>query len=80
MKIHIVLAALVASMALAAPADAAPKKHKKSVYRAPIGAVQAPGHARSQDVYVNGELIGRDPDPNIRAFMMRNPHIWDGPD
>ena len=80
MKIHILLAALVALMALAAPADAASKKHKKQVHRAPVGAVQAPGYARSQDVYVNGEYVGRDPDPNIRAFMMRNPHIWDGPE
>ena len=79
MKIHILVAALVASMALTAPADAAPKTKKKVVHRAPTSAVYARGNQSSYDVYVSGELIGRDPDPSIRAFMMRNPHIWDGP-
>jgi hypothetical protein len=77
MKIHILLIALVASVALATPADAASKKKKKVVHRAPIGAVYS--KASSNDVYVSGELVGRDPDPSIRAFMMRNPHVWDGP-
>ena len=79
MKFYILVAALVASVAFAAPADAASKKKKKVVHRAPIGAV----HYRSNpsyDVYVSGELVGRDPDPSIRAYMMRNPHIWDGPE
>ena len=79
MKIHILVAALVASMALTVPADAAPKTKKKVVYRAPTSAVYTRGNQPSYDVYVSGELIGRDPDPSIRAFMMRNPHIWDGP-
>jgi len=80
MKIQVLVAAMIAFAALAAPADAATKKHKKAIHRANIGAVHAPGRPQSHDVYVNGELIGRDPDPNIRAFMMRNPHIWDGPE
>jgi len=25
-------------------------------------------------------LFGRDPDPSIRSYMMRNPHPWDGPE
>jgi hypothetical protein len=78
MKIHILVAALVASVAFATPADAAPKKKKKVAHRAPIGAVYS--KANSHDVYVSGELVGRDPDPSIRAYMMRNPHIWDGPE
>ena len=78
MKIHILLITLVASVALATPADAASKRKKKAVHRAPIGAVYS--KASSYDVYVSGELVGRDPDPSIRAFMMRNPHIWDGPE
>ena len=77
MKIHILLAALVASVAVATPADAASKKKKKVMHRAPIGAAYS--KTPSYDVYVGGELVGRDPDPSIRAFMMRNPHIWDGP-
>jgi hypothetical protein len=80
MKIHILMAALVASVALAAPADAASKKTKKVVHRAPVGAVYAKGNTNSSyDVYVSGEWIGRDPDPSIRAYMIRYPHIWDGP-
>jgi len=79
MKIHILVAALVASVALAAPADAASKKKKKVAHRAPVSAIYAKPNS-SYDVYVSGELVGRDPDPSIRAFMMRNPHIWDGPE
>jgi hypothetical protein len=78
MKTHILLAALVASVAFAVPADAASKKKKKVGHRAPIGAVYS--KANSQGVYVGGELVGRDPDPSIRAYMMRNPHVWDGPE
>jgi hypothetical protein len=76
--IHVLLAALVASVTLSAPADAASKK-KKVVHRAPIGAVHSKSNS-SYDVYVSGELVGRDPDPSIRAYMMRNPHPWDGPE
>ena len=78
-----ILAALIASAALALPAEAASsKKHKATAHRASSATVQArPGSAADPyAVYVGGEYIGRDPDPNIRAFMMRNPHIWDGPD
>jgi hypothetical protein len=73
-------ATLVVSVALAVPAEAAVKKHKKPVSRAKIGAVYSQPAAHPYDVYVSGELVGRDPDPSIRAFMMRNPHIWDGPE
>ena len=81
MKIHILIAALIASVALAAPADAASRKKQKAAHRAPVGAVYSKSNALSSyDVYVSGELVGRDPDPSIRAYMMRNPHIWDGPE
>ena len=81
MKVPILMAALIASLALAVPADAAAKKKKKTAHRAPIGAVHSKSNASSSyDVYVSGELVGRDPDPSIRAFMRRNPHIWDGPE
>ncbi len=79
MKIHLLVAALVASVALAAPADAASKKKKKTYHRAQASAVQYK-QGNSYDVYVGNELVGRDPDPSIRAFMRRNPHIWDGPE
>jgi hypothetical protein len=78
MKIHILVAALVTSIAFAMPAEAASKKKKKT-YRAQSSAVQYKQNT-SNDVYVGNELVGRDPDPSIRAFMRRNPHIWDGPE
>jgi len=80
MKPALIVAALIASVALAAPSEAASKKSKKTVRRAPIGAVQAKPAVDPYEVYVSGELVGRDPDPGIRSYMMRNPHPWDGPD
>jgi hypothetical protein len=80
MKLAILVAALIASVALAAPSDAASKKSKKIVRRPAAAAVQQRPGADPHDVYVSGELVGRDPDPGIRAYMMRNPHPWDGPE
>ena len=80
MKLAILMAALIASVAMVTPVDAASKKRKKVVHRVPIGAVQPKAVSHPYDVYVGGELVGRDPDPSIRAFMRRNPHIWDGPE
>jgi hypothetical protein len=82
MKFHLFVAALIASVALAAPAAAAAKKHKKAVHRAGVSRVHAsPGVASDPySVYVSGEYVGRDPDPSIRASMMRNPHPWESPD
>lgn len=78
MKLHI-LAALIASAALAFPAEAASaKKHKRTVHHATSGAVQPQPDAN--DVYVGSVLTGRDPDPNIRAYLRRSPAPWDGPD
>jgi hypothetical protein len=71
--------ALIAAVALAAPAEAA-KKRKKEFRRAPVSTVHSYPSPRQYDVYVSGEYIGRDPDPNIRSFMMRNPQIYDGPE
>jgi hypothetical protein len=79
MKTQVLVAALVASVALSAPSEAASKKRKKVVDRAPVAEMQKSA-PQSYDVYVSGELVGRDPDPSIRAFMRRNPHIWDGPE
>jgi hypothetical protein len=79
MKIHALAVALVASVALAAPTDAAPKKRsKKEVERAPVGEVYSRTHPHPHDVWFGGEYVGRDPDPNIRALMMRSPRMYDG--
>ncbi len=75
MKLAVVVAALI-SVAIAAPAEAASKKRKKAAHRAPIAAVQPA--TSSYDVYVGGELVGRDPDPAIRSYMRRDPKPWEG--
>jgi hypothetical protein len=80
MKLIVSVATLIVSIALAAPSEAATKNHKKPGPRANAGAVYSRPAVHPYDVYVSGEWVGRDPDPSIRSFMMRNPHIWDGPD
>ncbi len=80
MKCHVLGLALVVSLAMAAPVDAAAKKRKKLTHRAPIGAVQPRPSTDPYGAYVGGELVGRDPDPSIRSYIMRNPQPWDGPD
>ncbi len=77
MRRIVALAALAASVALAAPAEAKTRKAKTSAHRAPAAAVHAREGSPSDPyaVYVSGEYIGRDPDPGIRAFMIRNPHM-----
>ena len=79
MKLPVLVAALIASVALASSAEAASKKRKKTVDRANVGAVQAKPNG-SYDIHVGGELVGRDPDPFIRSMIRRNPHGWDGPE
>jgi hypothetical protein len=78
MKIQTLAVALVASAALVAPADAAPKKQKKQVYRAPAYETYSAARPHPHDVWFSNDYVGRDPDPNIRSFMMRNPRIYDG--
>ena len=75
----VLVTALIASVALVAPAAAAVKKHKKAASPPSAHKVQMRSGTASNSVYVSGEYIGQDPDPNIRAYMFRNPHIWDGP-
>ena len=85
MKLSIVVAALIAPVALAGPGEAAIKKGKKAAQRTNPAAAAAAATARIGSpsdpyaVWFGGEYVGRDPDPGIRAFMMRNPRIWDGP-
>jgi len=81
MKLPVLVATLIVSVVLAAPAAAATKKHKKAVAHPGSSATASQAKPASDPyaVYVSGEYIGRDPDPNIRAYMARNPHIWDGP-
>jgi hypothetical protein len=79
MKLIVSVATLIVSIALAAPSEAAAKKNSKQpVLGANISAAQFQPAVHPYDVYVSGEWVGRDPDPSIRSFMIRNPHIWDG--
>ena len=77
MRFHVLAVTLLASVALASPAEAAGKKRKKVAHPANQTAFQP--KAQSHDVYSGGELVGRDPDPFIRLMMQRNPQQWDGP-
>jgi hypothetical protein len=78
MKIHTGAIALIASVALAAPAEAAAKKRKKEVHRAPVSTFYSATNPHPHDVWFSNDYIGRDPDIHIRSFMMRNPRIYDG--
>ena len=75
MKVSVIATALIAAVALAAPAEAA-KKRKNVQHRKPV-AVQ-------NDPYVvldfDGRVAGRDPDPNIRAALRKSPRPWEGID
>ena len=69
MKILVLATALIVAVAVAAPAEAASKKHKR------IAAVQQPTTV-SQDSYMvidgDGEILGRDPDPFIRMMLRKD--------
>jgi hypothetical protein len=71
-KLLIALAALAAAFALAAPAEAAKRKSASA---------QKPAVAQADPTAVydyQGQLIGRDPDPNIRAMMRKDSRPWEG--
>jgi hypothetical protein len=80
MKIPFLAVALIASIAVAPPTLAAAKKKQKVASRAAVATSMPRPAADPHAVYVSGEYVGRDPDPNIRAYLTRNPHDWDGPD
>ena len=84
MKILVLATALIVAAAVAAPAEAASNKKKKKVT-----AVQAPVTHSYRDrvppsrqhphgVYgADGELLGMDPDPNIRMMIRKDPKPWE---
>jgi hypothetical protein len=88
MKALVLVTALAAAVALVAasavPADAASKKKKKvSAVQAPVymykhGDRVPPSRQHPYGVYgADGELLGMDPDPNIRLMIRRDPKPWD---
>jgi hypothetical protein len=86
MKVLALATALIAAVAVAVPAEAATGKKKKKVT-----AVQAPQSSPYSNlkrvpphlqhpygVYgADGELLGMDPDPNIRMMIRKDPKPWD---
>jgi predicted lipoprotein with Yx(FWY)xxD motif len=76
MKIPVLATALITAVALAAPAEAASKKRKQMQQQKPA-IVQPNGYT----VYdFDGRVAGRDPDPNIRAAIRKDPRPWEGID
>ena len=83
MKILVLATALLAAAAVAVPAEAASKKKKKATaVQAPAtytyGQRVPPSRQHPHGVYgADGELLGMDPDPNIRLMIRRDPKPWD---
>lgn len=73
MKFPILAAGLIASIAFAVPAEAA-KKRKSGPAAQPAVALNDPDAV----VDFSGRLAGRDPDPNIRAMIRKDPRPWEG--
>jgi hypothetical protein len=87
MKVLVVVAAVVASVALASPAaaEAAAKKPKQVAKPAPVVAVQPspqlPPEAvtlapDANEVQFGGHAAGTDPDPFIRLMILRDPRPY----
>ena len=74
MKIAVLATTLIAAVALAAPAEAA----KKRKYAQQKPAVVQPNGYTVYDF--DGRVAGRDPDPNIRAAIRKDPRPWQGID
>lgn len=84
MKILVLATALIAAVAVAVPAEAASQKKKKKVssVQAPVSSSYRdrvpPSRQHPHGVYsADGELLGMDPDPNIRMMIRKDPKPWD---
>ena len=80
MKAHLLVTVAALTVALAAPAEGASKKHKKPVKRVQPewNSYVVPANPHPHDVYISGELVGRDPDPFIRHVLRQRPRHWEG--
>ncbi len=76
MKFSTLAVALIAAVAVAAPAEAANKKRKQVLQKKPAVVQNDPYAVIDYD----GRIAGRDPDPNIRAAIRRDPRPWEGID
>lgn len=73
MKFPVIAASLVAAVAFASPADAA-KKRKQAPHQQPAAMQSDANTVRDS----SGQVAGRDPDPNIRAMIRKDPRPWEG--
>jgi hypothetical protein len=85
MKILVLATALIAAAAVAVPAEASTsskKKKKASATQAPATYSYRervpPSRQHPYGVYgADGELLGMDPDPNVRLMIRRDPKPWE---
>jgi hypothetical protein len=84
MKLFVLATALIATVAVAVPAEAQSTKKKKKVSNVQAPATYSyrervpPSRQHPYGVYsADGELLGMDPDPNIRLMIRRDPKPWE---
>ena len=82
MKILVLATALIAAAAVAVPAEAQSSKKKKATVQEPATYSyrdRVPPHRQHPyGVYgADGELLGMDPDPNVRLMIRRDPKPWE---
>ena len=73
MKIAVFVVAMVAAVALAAPAEAAAKKRKAAAAQPQTML----GGQEAYKVWDGTELLGADPDPFIRLMLRRDGRLWE---
>jgi len=68
------LSAVVLAMLVASPAFAKERRAiSPQAAAAQAYAPTSPYNVDSYTVIVNGQIVGRDPDPNVRLMLMRDP-------
>ena len=86
MKILVLATALIAAVAVAMPAEAATGKKNKKVaassqvapFTHKYGDRVPPNRQHPWGVYgADGEVLGMDPDPNVRLMIRRDPKPWE---
>lgn len=73
MKFPVLAASLLAAAVVSAPAEAA-KKRKQVPHQQPAAMQNDSSTVRDY----SGQVAGRDPDPNIRAMIRKDPRPWEG--
>jgi hypothetical protein len=74
MKTTVFVTAMIAAVALAAPAEAAAKKRKAAAAAPPQAML---GGQNAHKVWDGTEFLGSDPDPFIRLMIRRDGRHWE---